>query len=663
MRAVVLILMVVGLAGCTYSSPQVFPGASQAQAPRAVVPPVQAPTAKRPVPHPVELPPAFTEAIARGTRTANGQPGAAYWQQHARYTLEARLFPAAKRLEGTARIQYTNNAPDALRLLRVELAQNMHAEGALRFEAAEMTGGVQLSRVALDGQVLGVGSSGYEVQGTQLIIHPGRALGSGATAEIEIDWSFRIPRAGASARMGYDQDNFFYLAYWYPKMAVYDDVHGWFTDPFTGGAEFYHGFADYDLTVEAPAGWLVAATGALQNADAVLTPPVAQRMRQAHQSDTPQVVVGPGDFGAATQAGTGGRLRWRFTATNVRDVAFSVTEASIWEAARTPVGDRDGDGQTDYTAINTFYRETAPRWKQATRYQQHAITFQSQYTDFPYPWPHMTAVEGGTLIGGGMEYPMMTLIGDYNVRGDSALYWVTAHELGHMWIPMIAGTNERWHSWMDEGATTFLENQSRFDFFPGPNHNEPDRQSYLNTARNNQEGPVMRRSDFHYTGQAYGTASYSKPATLLFALRGLLGEAIFKRAYRTFIREWAYKHPTPYDLFNTFERVADRDLDWFWHSWYFETWTLDQAVVGVTQEGNEARVLVQDLGNVPMPVRMNVTLDDGNQLSVTLPVEGWLQGRREMSASITTQADIIGVEIDPQGYFPDIDRSNNLWPR
>ena len=228
-----LALLTASLAGCTLSAPSPYPGASSDIGPQVAVPTPVAPTPKRPQPHPVEHPPAFAQAIARGTRTADGTPGPTYWQQHARYTLEARLFPEAKRLEGRARIRYTNNAPDALRLLRLELAQNVHAEGALRFEEAEVTGGVRLHRVALDGRTLETNMSqapDYRVEGTQLIVRPNQPLASGATAEIEVDWSYTIPQAGAGARMGHSQDNFFFLAYWYPQMAVYDDIHGWFTD-------------------------------------------------------------------------------------------------------------------------------------------------------------------------------------------------------------------------------------------------------------------------------------------------------------------------------------------------------------------------------------------------------------------------------------------------
>ena len=622
---------------------------------------------ERPLPGAVKLPPAFAQAVAEGTRSLSGAPGPGYWQQEAAYTLEARLFPEEKRLEGTARIVYTNRAPEALSLLFLELAQNLHAEGVVRHEAAEVTGGVELRRVAVAGRTLGEGGlmegPGYVVDGTRLAIAPPAQVLPGASVEIQIDWAFAIPQAGAGERMGYSNDDLFFLAYWYPALLVHDDVEGWFTDSFTGTGEFYHGFADYDLTIEAPEGWIVMATGALENPDEVLAPAVAARMRQAHASDEPLLVVEATDAAEATATSDDGRLRWRFSAERVRDVAFSATRASNWEAARTPVGDRDGDGRTDFTAINTFWRPAAPLWAEATRYQQHAITFESAYTGLPYPWPHMTAVEGAGIIGGGMEYPMMTLMGDYNQRGDSALYNVTAHELAHMWIPMIVAPNERRFSWIDEGSTSFLENQARKDFYPGPNHDIPDRNNYLQVARAGLEGAIMRWSDSHETGTAFGIASYSKPATMLVALRALLGEETFHRAYRAFVDRWAYRHPYPYDFFNTFEDVSGRDLDWFWQAWYFETWTLDQAVASVKEAGGEAVITIEDLGEAPMPVRLAITFADGTMERVEIPVETWLVGARTASVTVAAPAAVTRVEIDPEAGFPDLDRSNNVWTR
>lgn len=631
--------------------------------------PTPAADLERPLPDPVLVPATFEQAVETETRTTTGVPGPAYWTQSAAYTMTARLFPEDRLLEGSARIVYHNNAPDTLYELHMELVQNLHQAGVVRNTPAEITGGVDLQRLVVDGAELTAleeleEEPGYFIEGTQMIVIPRAPVPPGASVEIETDWAFVVPQAGASGRMGYDADNLFFLAYWYPQMAVYDDVVGWHTEPFLGQAEFYADFADYDVTVEVPADWLVMGSGALQNAEAVLAPDVLERMRRAYASDEPVTIVAPDRLGSrVTQAGDGGRLRWHFTGEELRDFAFSATRASVWEGARTPVGDRDGDGEVDYTHINTFYREPAFRWQQVTRYQQHAITFLSAYTGFPYPWPHMTAVEGSGIIGGGMEFPMMTLMGDYTAAGDTALYNVTAHELAHMWVPMIVNTNERRYSWMDEGTTTFNENMARADFYPGEVHRLDDQAFYLWAAENEMEGEIMRWSDYHYPGLGFGIASYMKPATVLAALRGLLGEETFNRAYRTFIETWAYKHPYPYDLFNLFEQVSGRDLDWFWRTWYYETWTLDQAVADVRTRDGETTVTIADLGRAPMPVDLVLTLAGGETIRREIPVDVWLRGDREAVLTVETPAPVERVEIDPEYDFPDLDRSNNVWER
>jgi hypothetical protein len=409
---------------------------------------------------------------------------------------------------------------------------------------------------------------------------------------------------------------------------------------------------------------VVIGTGSLENPEDVLPPPVLQRYRQAFQSDEVVHVVTDADFGSgsATSRSGSGELTWRFHADSVRDVAFSGLLASNWDAARTPVGDRDGDGATDYALINAFWRPTAPKWQHSWRYAQHSIDFLSRWTGVPYPWPHMTTVEGGGIIGGGMEFPMMTLIGDYNARSDSALYYVTAHELGHMWVPMIANTDETRHGWMDEGMTTFNENQARKEYFPGIDHDIPDRESYLASSRVGYDGPMMRWTGLHRP-RVSGIVSYPKPATVLVALRGLLGEETFVRGFRKFFSDWAFKHPKPWDFFNTFNTVSGRDLSWFWRAWYYEDWTLDQAVADVIQEHTLATIVVEDRGLVPMPARLTVTLEDDSVLEREIPAESWLHGETRVELSVPTRSPVTRVEIDAAGVFPDIDRSNNVWER
>jgi hypothetical protein len=620
-------------------------------------------TDRRPIPYSVVPPVDFQRAIERGTRTATGEPGPNYWQQWADYQIDARLNPQEKRVEGTVRITYFNHSPDSLNPVYVHLHQNVHAEGAMRNRPVEVTGGVELRRVRARGLTLSHGP-GYRVQGTTLSVSLPTALHPNDSLDLEIDWAFTVPQSGMG-RMGWSRDNFFFVAYWYPQMAVYDDVVGWHLDPYLGASEFYVGFGNYDLSVTAPPGWLIMATGALQNREEVLPQTIVERLAQAEASDAVVPVITAQDLaaGSATRPGENGSLTWRFHSDSVRDVAFSATSQSLWDAARTPVGDRNGDGDTDYSRVDAIYRATAPKWQQAARYAQHSIDFLSRFTGFSYPWPHMSGVEGADIIGGGMEFPMMTLIGDYNRSSDSALYYVTAHEFAHMWVPMVVNVDERRHAWMDEGTTSFNENQARKEFFPGYNHDLPDQQSYLSIARAEREGEMMRWTDFHYDGMARGIAGYSKPASLLVALRGLLGEETFLRAYRSYIVTWAYHNPKPWDFFNAIEREAGLDLDWFWRSWYYETWLLDQAIASVSSTVDGTRIVVEDLGNVPMPARLAITLDSGEVLRREIAVETWLSGARTAELMIPSGSAVTQVEIDPEHFFPDADRGNNGWRR
>ncbi|HXV86595.1 MAG TPA: M1 family metallopeptidase [Gemmatimonadales bacterium] len=619
----------------------------------------------RPVPGPLIPPPDFARAMARGTRSQTGEPGPAYWQQETRYRLRARLDVTAMRLEGQAEIWYANRSPDTLRVIALHLHQNLHAPGVMRNEAQEVTGGVDLRAVRAGGQTLasGRGTPGFAVDGTILRIRPATPVPPGDSVQLDVLWNFAIPQSGAG-RMGWSRDDLFFLAYWYPQLAVYDDIAGWHVDPYLGSAEFYAGFGTYEVEIEAPPGWVVMATGDLVNAAAVLSRPVQDRLRVAERSDTVVNVITPqmAREGGVTAPGTAGWLSWRFAAQRVRDVAFSATRGGLWDAARTPVGDPDGDGQGDYARVDALYRADAPLWRHAARYAQHSIAALSRFTGLPYPWSHMSAVEGAGIIGGGMEFPMMTLIGSYTGRTDSALYYVTAHELAHMWVPMTVSTDERRYGWMDEGTTTFNENQIRKEFFPGPDHEAGDRREYLAAARSGYESEMMRWTDYLYPGQN-GIASYSKPATVLATLRGLLGDSVFLAAYRTYLSRWAFKHPKPWDFFHTFNHVSGRNLDWFWQTWYFETWTLDHAVGAVDMGPGGTRVVVEDRGWAPMPTRLAATRSSGEVVRREVPVEHWLRGARTAEVVIPAGAEVVRVELDPEGVFPDVDRTNNVWER
>jgi len=264
-----------------------------------------------------------------------------------------------------------------------------------------------------------------------------------------------------------------------------------------------------------------------------------------------------------------------------------------------------------------------------------------------------------------MEFPMMTLIGPYVDQQETDLFNVTSHEIGHMWIPMIVGTDEKRHAWMDEGSTTFLEDESKNALWPGVDHHRVEARTYLQGAQAAVEESMMRHGDYYEPGPAYGIASYPKPATLLVALRHLMGEGSFREAYRTFINEWAYRHPSPWDFFNTMERFAEEDLDWFWTSYYFETWTLDHGVLSVTPKAAGGAVIrIVDRGLAFFPTIVRVRTRNGMDFVHEIPVEHWLDGNTEYEIDVAASAGpVTRVEVDPDGYMPDVDRTNNFWPQ
>jgi hypothetical protein len=465
--------------------------------------------------------------------------------------------------------------------------------------------------------------------------------------------------------MGQDGE-VFHLAYWYPQFAVYDDVSGWQVDQYMGTAEFYMGYADYDVSLRVPAGWLVVATGELANPAQVLSPAARGRLdrlsagRGTVDSGIVHIVTaderGPG---RATAAGGADRmLTWRFTADQVRDFAWTTSSRYVWDAARVSVGDADGDGAGDFSIVHALYRPDRTAWRETARYARHSIDFLSRFV-FPYPYPHMTVVEG-LEVGGGMEFPMTTFITG-SPRDSVALYGVTLHEIAHMWFPMIVGSDEKRNMWQDEGMASFLDVEGSVEFFPGIPRATLAGTSYERAASAGTELEVTRHGDHYMRDAARTVAAYDKPMVALHALRGLLGEETFMRGYREYGRRWTNRHPQPQDLFNTFNDISGRDLSWFWRTWFYETWTLDQAIAGVQRSGDRLLVTVEDRGSAPMPARLVITRTDGTTERAEIPVEYWLQGHARGVHSVERAGTVSRIEIDPDRLFPDLDRTNQSW--
>jgi len=645
-------------------------------APTAPAAPAAADTAVRPAVRPLPVPAAFRAAVERGTRTETGQPGPRYWQQGIRYQIDAELEPATATIRGAARIGYRNGSPDTLRSVVLNLYQNVFAEGSIRNRYVQVTGGTTLERVAVGGEPLRRLSpreiaitvepvrgapAGFAVEGTVGRLVLPRPLAPGDSTIVEVEWHQRVPPAGTFRTAWEDAlgGRAFVVAQWYPQIAVYDDLRGWDASPYLGDGEFYLPYAEFDVSLTVPTGWLVAATGELQNPAEVLTPEARRRLTASMRTDAVTRVVTEADIlaGNATQDAQGGQLTWRFRARDVRDFAFATSDRYVWDATRAAVP-ADG-GRTRQVAIHALYRTGAPHWEGAARFTQHATGFLSRRL-IPYLYPHVTVAEGSV---GGMEYPMINFIG--KPRLETALYDVIAHEVAHQWFPMMVGTDEAAYAWLDEGAASFYETLASADFFRTDPAFATDRDAYLRVAGTEAEVPMMRHTDLVSPYGARVVAAYRKPATLFRSLRAVLGDETFDRAIDTFAREWLLKLATPWDFFHTVERVAGRDLDWFFHPWWFETGVLDHAVERVERvEGGETgtvRVTIGDRGDNPVPTTVVATTADGRSVSATIPVDTWLAGTRTATVTLQAPGPVVRIEIDPEHLFPDVNRANNVW--
>lgn len=625
-------------------------------------------TPARPTVEPVPVPEAFAAAVEAGTRTMTGRPGPRYWQQTVSYRIDAELDPRTARLQGQETVTYRNNSPDTLPVLFFHLYQNLFREGSPRNRNVPNTGGMTIERISVDGreavEMAGAPPSGapsYQVDGTLMRLRLPRPLPPGGSVDIEVAWSFTVPPQGAP-RTGHIDHRVYNVAQWYPQVAVYDDVEGWHRGQYLGNGEFYLEYAHFDVSITVPEGWLVAGTGELQNADEVLTEEVRVRLRRALESDAVVQVVGEEDRGAgnATQRVPGGQLTWRFVAEDVRDFAFATSNEYVWDATRAVIG--DGAGGRRVVAVHAFYHPRAETWRRAAEYTRFGLEFFSGRYG-PYIYPQITSVQGPV---GGMEYPMIVFVRDFG--NPRTLASVILHEVAHEWWPMMAGNKEPAYAWQDEGLATYVENQAMDSLFEGEQAWSDDLENYLMVAGSDAEEPIMRHADEYREYSLFAIASYSKPAVLLRALGGVIGEETLRRALETYTERWLLRHPYPLDFFNTVEEVAGRDLDWFWRPWWYETAHLDQAIVDVAIEatadgGEQAVVTIENQGEALMPVELVVTTAEGATRKVVIPVDVWLSGGRRTRATVTVPGRVAVVWIDPDLTFPDADRSDNEWRR
>jgi hypothetical protein len=604
-------------------------------------------------------------------RSSDGAPGPAYWQNEADYEMHAELDTTAKVLRNDEAITYTNHSPDSLPSLWIHMEQNIYRPDA-RGRAVNQqprgkspgpdtednpngrtTDGFVLDSVEIEhGKEMQ--KADYVVDDTRMQVRLPQPLASKGVLKFHIKYHYQIPGVwgGRTSWGATKQGDIYDIAQWYPRMCVYDDLRGWDTLPYLG-SEFYLEYGHFDYYVTVPSEMIVAGSGELVNEKEVLTKAQIARLEQARNSDKTVMIRAVDEVGdPASRPKAGGTLTWHFRMDHTRDVVWTASPAFVWDAARINLP----DGKSSL-AESVYPSQSAgdAAWGRSTEYVKDTVERFSRDW-FPYPYPAAINVAG---FSEGMEYPGIVFDG-IDDKGKT-LFWITAHEIGHDWFPMIVGSNERRNAFMDEGFNTFIDIDESAGFQKGVYGPKRDSEysaggeppDTILKVLDDPTAPVLLMPADAYTWPITHPVSYFKGAYGMVLLREqILGKSRFDWAFRKYIRDWAFKHPSPSDFFREMASEGGEDLDWFWRGWYMHNWRFDLAVTKIVGD----QVTIVNKGQLVLPATVEVRYTDGTTTRFRLPVETW-----ESKAQTEWQGEkpIASVKIDPDHVLPDDDRKDN----
>ncbi|MBV9529100.1 M1 family metallopeptidase [Sphingomonas sp.] len=603
---------------------------------------------------------------ANAVRSGSGLPGPAYWQNHPDYTIQATLDPATHSIRGTVEIRYTNNSPDSLDVLWLQLDQNIYrpdSRGTLSSGVGARGNGITPSTAGmmLDSAEVAVGGGRFVsvqplVSDTRAQLRLPTLLASRGQAIVRIAYHYTVPQDPWGGRTGWMPNpggDIYSVAQWYPRMAVYDDIRGWDPLPYLQ-QEFYLEYGDFDYSLTLPANYVVAGSGELVNEAQVLPAAMRARLAQARNSDRTVMIRSTAEpFGSPSAERT-----WHFRMHDSRDVAFAASPAFDWDAARINLpGGRSA-------LAESVYPPEATAWNRSTEYMKDAVERYSAKW-YPYPWPAAINVAGPAA---GMEYP--GIVFDDITSPPKPTFWIAAHEIGHSWFPMIVGFNERRDAWMDEGFNTFIDVYESDEF----NHGEyaPKRDSEYAPGGGNpvdeilpiladpDAPPILTRADSVIEKYRHPVTYFKSALGLVLLREQILGPERFDPAFRRFIVAWAFKHPKPADFFRMMQSETGEDLGWWWRGWYANNWQLDLAVTGIRQVPGGSAVRVETRDKLVMPVTLRVTFADGTRRDIRLPAETWIR-QAATDVPVPGASPAVRAELDPDHKIPDRDRSNNLF--
>jgi len=598
------------------------------------------------------IPKEIKKAYLKGTRSVDGLPGVNYWQNHSHYKIEAVLHADESKLSGHESVVYHNESPDTLSYIVIRMYQNFYKKGNARswkIDPSDVTQGVDYKNLVVTDNAGNKIFKSVSETATNLIVRLSEPLLPKDSLNLSMDWSFHIPQKSWNRMGNYGKNNFM-IGYWYPQIAVYDDIDGWDRTDFNGVTEFYNDFNNYDVTITVPAGFMVWATGILQNGDELYKKSISKKIKEAYQSDEMTTLFTTDDCRNKKVLKNYQRsTSWHFKAQYVTDFTFGANKEVFWQGSSLVVDTVSGRR----TFVDVVYPDSMITFPKAAEWCRWSVNYMSkELPGVPYPYPHMTSWSNGRRTGG-MESPMMANDGDpTSIPSAKGLFF---HEISHSYFPFYMGTNERKYAWMDEGWAAYLTNGIMEAMAPDYNYFQRLSSTFEHLSGSEKEVTLMTLSDLISDWQSYRSHAYNRSSMAYAYLRDMLGDSLFVKGLHTYMMRWHGRHPMPYDFFASMEAGTGRSLKWYYLPWFFEK---DYADLGIKKVTLDNKIVVQNYGGLPLPVKITCFYADGSKEEIYQTAIVWRTGENAVIINADPDKKIDHIKLGDDN-IPDINEANN----
>lgn len=595
------------------------------------------------LPVPVNLLATYT----KGTRTTTGAPGKNYWQNSADYTIAINFNPKSRLLNGTVSVDYTNNSPDTLNEISLKLYPNIYKNGAIRnmpVSASDLTDGVLIKKLAID--KADQDRSRWTIDGTNMTLKTLPILPK-QKVHFDIAYSYTVNKT-SHIRTGQVDSGAFFIAYFFPRIAVYDDIDGWNQNHYRGSEEFYNDFCHFNLAITVPGNYKVWSTGDLKNANEVYVPKIVARIREAEQNNKVTDIITEAELKEKITANKVANT-WKFEADSVTDMAFAISNHYVWKASSLVVDPKTGRR----TRVDAVFNPNHKDYFEVINYARKTVEAMSyQFPRWPYPYAHETVFDGLDQ----MEYPMMVNDNPTSTAEDGIE--LTDHEIFHTMFPFYMGVNETKYGWMDEGWATIGE----WTISPIIDPNITDLfgvEAYAQSAGKEEDQPIISLTT-QLSGASGFTDSYPKPGLGYLYVKDMLGDELFTKALHNYITQWHGKHPMPFDFFNCMNTGAGKNLNWFWKSWFIDGGIPDLGIRKVSNNQKDYSVVINRVGSKPIPLNLTIFYTDGTTQQIHKSVACWANDEKTDTINFTAKSDVSKIVLGGN-YDPDSNKEDNVW--